>query len=267
MPTRTVNGVELYYELHGTGENVLVLNNGVIASTATWAFQLPALTPHYRVLLYDMRGQGQSYKWHTGDPDFTWETHADDLAALLDALEIEAAHIGGISYGGELTLVFALRHPDRCRKLIVADAVSRVEPQLQAIVDSWARIAALGDHELFYRATWYWNFSEAFFGEKYDFLLSRIEAAKALDLPSVEQLCRCFLTLNITGQLGAIRQPVCVMVGEKDILKPPHYSETIANALPHAELHLLPGAGHASFWEKAEAFNQIVLAFLAQPID
>lgn len=263
MPTLTVNGVELYYELHGEGDQVLVLNNGVIASTATWAYQLPALTPHYRVLLYDMRGQGQSQKWQPGDPDYTWETHADDLAALLDALDIDTAHIGGISYGGELTLVFALRYPDRCRKLIVANAVSHVDPQLAAIVDSWARVAALGDHDLFYRVTWYWNFSEAFFKEKYDFLLSRIDAARSLDLPSVVQLCRCFLTLDITRQLGTIQHPACVIVGERDVLKPVHYSATIAERLPHAEpLHVLPGAGHASFWESADAFNAAVLAFL-----
>ncbi len=264
MPQITVNGVELYYELHGAGDEILVLNNGVIASTATWAYQLPALTPHMRVLLYDMRGQGLSQKWQGGDSTYTWETHADDLAALLDALGIESAHIGGISYGGELTLVFALRHPVRCQRLIVADAVSHVEPLLHAIVDSWAQIAALGDHELFYKSTWYWNFSAAFFAEKYDFLLSRVEAARALDLPSVEQLCRCFLTLNITAQLGQIQVPTCVIVGENDALKPVHYAQTIADAIPNTELHILPGAGHASFWESAPAFNESVLAFLRQ---
>ncbi len=223
---------------------------------------MPALAPHYRVLLYDMRGQGQSQKWATGDMPYTWDDHADDLAALLDALDVDSAHIGGISYGGELTLVFALRHPERCRTLIVADAVSHVEPQLEAIIDSWARLAALGDHELFYRSTWYWNFSEAFFAEQYDFLLSRVAAASGLHLPSVEQLCRCFLTLDITGRLGEIRQPACIIVGEKDLLKPVHYSETIAAALPKATLHVLPGAGHASFWEAADAFNRTVLDFL-----
>jgi len=263
MPHITVNGVELYYELHGEGGDVLVLNNGIIANTASWlAFQVPALLPHCRVLLYDMRGQGQSQKWAEGDPPYTWETHADDLAALLDALEIETAHIGGISYGGELTLVFALRHPARCRRLIVADAVSHVGPQLRAIADSWARIAALGDHDLFYRTTWYWNFSEAFFAEKYDFLLSRVEAAKTLHLPSVVQLCRCFLSLDVTARLGEIAQPACVIVGEADILKPPHYAQTIAAGLPNAALHVLPGAGHASFWESAESFNRIILDFL-----
>lgn len=262
MTRMMVNGVDLYYELHGEGDEVLVLNNGVIASTATWAYQLPALTPHFRVLLYDMRGQGQSQKWRPGDPDYTWETHVDDLAALMDALAIDAAHIGGISYGGELTMVFALRHAARCKRLIIADAVSHIEPRLRAIVDTWAMIAALGDHELFYKSTWFWNFSETFFAEKYDFLVSRIEAAKALDLPSVVQLCRCFLALDITDQLGAIHQPACVIVGENDLLKPVHYSQTIADALPDARLHILSGVGHASFWESSEAFNQIVVDFL-----
>ncbi len=262
MPTINANGVSLYYELHGQGDDVLVLNNGIIASTATWAYQLPAFTPHYRVLLYDMRGQGQSQKWTGEDAAYTWDTHADDLATLFDALAIEQAHVGGISYGGELALHMALRHPARCRTLIIADAVSHVEPHLHAIADSWARIAALGDHELFYRSTWYWNFSEAFFADKVDFLISRLDAARALDLPSVVQLCRCFLTMNVTARLGEIHHPTCVIVGEKDILKPVHYSQTIAAGIPNTQLHILPGAGHASFWESAEAFNRAVLAFL-----
>ncbi len=262
MPTLTANGVELYYEQHGSGPETLILNNGIIASTGSWAGQLPALTPHFRVLVYDMRGQGRSQKWQPGDPDYTWTQHADDLAALMDALDIPAAHIGGISYGGELTQVFALRYPDRCRKLVIADAVSHVEPMLAAIADSWARIAAFGDHETFYRSTWYWNFSEPFFAARYDFLLSRIDAARQLDLPSVIQLCRCFQTMNTTARLPEIAQPTCVIVGEKDILKPPHYSETIAECVPNAELHIIEGAGHASFWEQAEEFNQILLDFL-----
>lgn len=264
MTKVTVNDVELYYELHGEGEQVVVLNNGVIASTTTWAYQLPALTPHYRVLLYDMRGQGQSQKWEPGQPDYTWAQHADDLAGLLDALDIPDAHVGGISYGGELTLVFALHYPERCRSLIVANAVSHVEPLLEAVIEAWIMAAETGDHAFFYKSTWFWNFSESFFAENQALLASRIEAARGLDLPSVVQLCRCFNRLNITERLGEIQRPACVIVGEQDILKPRHYSETIANALPDAELHVLPGAGHASFWEQAAAFNAIALGFLMQ---
>ena len=264
MPKIKINDVELYYELHGDGDQVIVLNNGVIASTTTWAYQLPALTPRYRVLLYDMRGQGQSQKWTKGDPDYTWATHADDLAALLDALDIPTAHVGGISYGGELTLVFALRYPERCRSLFVANAVSHVEPLLRAAIEHWIQVAQTGDHETFYRATWFWNFSERFFAENYDSLLSRIEAAKGLHLPSVVQLCRCFNTLDITDRLGEIQHPTCVVGSEKDILKPVHYAETITRSIPKAELHILPGAGHASFWESVAAFNTILLGFLSK---
>lgn len=265
MATATINGVDLYYELHGHGDQVLLLNNGVIASTATWAYQLPALTPHFRVLLYDMRGQGQSGKWQPGDPPYTWQTHADDLAALMDHLQLEQAHIGGISYGGELTLVFALAYPERCQKLVVADAVSHVEPTLKAIVESWILAAESGDHETFYRSTWFWNFSESFFNDRYDLLLSRIDAARQLHLPSVIQLCRNFNTLDITARLGEISHPACVIVGENDHLKPPHYARTIAGAIPDSELHLIPGAGHASFWEGAATFNTILLGFLSKP--
>lgn len=265
MPVESIHNVDLYYELHGSGEKLLVLNNGVIASTGTWANQLPALTPHMRVLLYDMRGQGQSGKWAEGDPDYSWDQHADDLAGLLDRLGVERAHIGGISYGGELTLAFALRHPDRCEKLVIADSVSHVDPHLRAIIQGWILAAQTGDHETFYRSTWFWNFSEEFFKRAYDLLESRVEAAKNLHLPSVIQLCRCFLSLNLTARLPEIDQSACVIVGEKDALKPLHYSQTIAQGLKQAELHVLAGAGHASFWESAAAFNSAMLGFLLKP--
>src|SRR5512136_3074629 len=111
MPKIKANGIELYYELHGPETApVLALSNGILMSTASWAFQTPIFSKHYRLLLYDCRGQGQSD--HPAGP-YSMELHADDLAALLDALGIARAHIGGISYGAEISVVFALRHPER----------------------------------------------------------------------------------------------------------------------------------------------------------
>ena len=103
MPKIQANGIQLYYEQHGWDKDaeVLVLSNGVLMSTASWTMQAPVLAKHYRVLLYDCRGMWQSD--HTVGP-YSMEQHADDLAALLDALEIKQAHIAGISYGGEISL-------------------------------------------------------------------------------------------------------------------------------------------------------------------
>jgi len=99
MPEIVVNNVRLYYELHGPSEGeVLVLSNGIMMSTASWAYQTRVLSKHVRLLLYDCRGM-----WRSEHPDgpYSMEQHADDLAALLDALDIPVAHIGGISYGSE----------------------------------------------------------------------------------------------------------------------------------------------------------------------
>ena len=107
-----VNDVSLYYELHGPEDAaVLVLNNGVIMNAATsWIFQTKVLSRHYRLLQYDCRGQGQSD--HPEGP-YSMEQHADDLAALLKGLDIEKAHIAGISYGGEVAQAFALQYPQK----------------------------------------------------------------------------------------------------------------------------------------------------------
>ena len=111
MPRIAVNNTTLYYEFHGPQDGeVIVLSNGIMMSTASWYFQTQALSRHFRVLLYDCRGMWQSD--HPEGP-YSMELHADDLAGLLDTLGIEKAHIAGISYGAEVSLVFALRQLTR----------------------------------------------------------------------------------------------------------------------------------------------------------
>ena len=109
MPKITVNGIQIYYELHGSpAAEVLALSNGVLMSTASWAYQIPDLSQHYQLLLYDCRGMWQSE--HPPGP-YSMALHADDLAALMQALGIKRAHIGGVSYGAEISMVFALKYP------------------------------------------------------------------------------------------------------------------------------------------------------------
>ena len=136
MPIIRANDINLYYELYGPETApALVLNNGVIMNAATsWVFQTPTLSAHYRLLQYDCRGQGGSD--HPNEP-YSMELHADDLAALLEALEIEHAHIAGISYGGEVAQAFALKYPDKTRSLILMDTVSEVGPELRLVIESW----------------------------------------------------------------------------------------------------------------------------------
>ena len=263
MPRITVNGVEIYYEQHGWDKpgDVLVLSNGVLMSTASWAFQKAALSRHCRLLLYDCRGMWQSE--HPPGP-YSMEQHADDLAALLDALDVEAAHIGGVSYGAEISLVFALRHPVRTRSLIVAAAVSQIDPQLRAMIDAWSAAVQAKDPELLFRVTVPVNFSEDWIAANGAALELARQRYRDLDMNAFDCLLANFSELNITEKLHEITAPALVIVGEEDILKPRKYAEIIAREVPKSEFVIIPHAGHAVLWEQAELFNTLILGFLAK---
>jgi len=262
MPHIDVNDVELYYELHGPEEaEVLVLSNGVLMSTASWAFQTPALSKHYRLLLYDCRGMWQSA--HPPGP-YSMELHADDLAGLLDALGIEQAHIGGISYGAEISMVFALKYPEMTRSLVLSSAVSHIDPLLTGWMKSWIAAARDHDAEMLFNVTYPLNFSEGWIANNSDALDAALSRYRILDFDAFLELLLAFSQLDLTAELHHIEAPTLVMVGEEDLLKPRKYAEVIAREIPDAELAVVPHAGHAVMWERATIFNTLVLGFLSK---
>lgn len=265
MPHIQANDLNLYYELHGSdGAPVLVLNNGIIMNAATsWVFQTKALSKHYRVLQYDCRGQGQS---EHPDTPYSMEIHADDLAALLAALDIDRAHIAGISYGGEVAQAFVLKYPEKVNSLTLMDTVSEVEPELRLVIQSWVDALRTGDALAFFNVTVPWNFSPEWIAANTPILDDAKERYKTLDFPAVIRLCKAFFDVDFTSRLGEIKAPTCIMVGEQDLLKGPRYAEILKKGIPHAEYHVLSGAGHASCWERPEEFNSVVLGFLAKQV-
>jgi 3-oxoadipate enol-lactonase len=263
MPTIQANGIQLYYEQHGWDKpgDVLALSNGILMSTASWAYQTPVLSRHCRLLLYDCRGMWQSE--HPPGP-YSMAQHADDLAALLDALDVERAHIGGISYGAEISLVFALRYPERTRSLILSSAVSQVDPLLRAMMDSWIAAARARDPEMLFQVTLPVNFSERWIAANPAALAAARERYRQLDMDAFLELLLSFSQLDVTADLHRISAPALVMVGEEDILKPRKYAEIIARELPNGELAIVPHAGHAVLWEQPAVFNSLLLGFLAK---
>jgi 3-oxoadipate enol-lactonase len=262
MPTVTANGIQIYYEWHGAQDaDVLVLSNGVLMSTASWAYQTPVLSHHYRLLLYDCRGMWQSE--HPPGP-YSMDLHADDLAALLDALGVERAHVAGASYGAEVSMVFAMRYPERTRSLIVATAVCHIDPLLAALGDSWIEAARAKDAERFFQAVYPLTFSESWIAANKPVLEEARRRYRTLDFDAVLELLICFSHLDITADLRQIAAPTLVIAAELDILKPRRYSEIIAREIPKAEYALIPSAGHAAMWEQAGVFNTLLLGFLAK---
>lgn len=263
MPKLAVNGIQIYYELHGPEDApVLVLNNGIIMNAATsWAFQTKAFSSVYRLLLYDCRGQGQSD--HPRE-SYSMQQHAADLAELLEGLKIDQAHIAGISYGGEVAQAFALAYPAKTLSLILADTVSEVGPELRLIIQSWVDALKADDALAFFNATVPWNFSADFIANNTALLEDAKNRYPLLDFPAVIRLCEAFFEVDFTDHLSEIKAPTCIICGEKDLLKGPPYARKIKQQIPHAEFHILDGAGHASCWERPAEFNSVVLGFLAK---
>ncbi|MBN1262569.1 MAG: alpha/beta fold hydrolase [Anaerolineae bacterium] len=262
MAFANVNGVELYYELHGpAAAPVLVLVNGVLMSTPSWAYQTPVLSQHYRLLLHDCRGQGQSD--HPPGP-YTMQQHAADLAALLDTLEIDAAHVAGISYGGEIAQLLAIHWPEKARSLFLSSTVSEVRPLLRAKIEGWIAAANTHSGALLYQCSVADNFSEPWLAAHPNWGALSIPRYEKLDFAAVVNLCESFLGLDCTADLPKITAPTMVVVGELDTLKPLEpYSRLLVEMIPHAELLMLGNAGHACCIETPKTWNAALLGWLS----
>lgn len=261
MPTAKVNGTELYYEVHGPDDgDVIVLSNGVMMSTATWAAQKDALSKQYRLVLYDCRGM-----WKSEHPEgpYTMEMHADDLLGLLDFLKIEKAHIAGISYGSEVSMTFAAKYPERTKTLIVIDGVAYVDPFLRAKTLPWLRAAEMGDHQMLLDTSVFFNFSADVLAKNYE-LFSDANRVKGLDLKSFETLMHCFYAFDIRDELKTIEAPSLVVVGEADLIKTPEHAEFIYSELPNAEMLIVAGAGHAVCVDRPGELNTAILGFVGK---
>lgn len=264
MPHANVNGTRLYYELHGPEDaEVIVLSNGIMMSTASWVYQTNVLKKHLRVLLYDCRGMWQSE--HPAGP-YSMEQHADDLAALLDYLQIEKAHVAGISYGSEVSLMFALRYPARTRSLMVIDGVSEVPPLLKVQSAPWRMAAERGDSDLLYYTSVHLNWSEAYINANADALEKSRAAFALIDMPSFISMMDSFTTYNVTARLGEIACPTLIITGQEDLIKGPKLAQLMVDRIPRAEYMLVPGAGHALCLDKPHELNTALLGFVLKHV-
>src|SRR3954469_21135614 len=119
MPKLDRDGVNIYYEVHGAGPPLL-LTHGYSSTSAMWQGQIEALSKHHTLILWDMRGHGQS-----GYPDdplaYSEALTIADMAALLAEVRAGPAIVGGLSLGGYMSLAFYRAHPDRVRALLIID--------------------------------------------------------------------------------------------------------------------------------------------------
>lgn len=248
-----VNGTRLAYESLGAGEPLIMLH-GFTLDMRMWDDQFEPFAAHYRVVRYDLRGFGKS-----SVPDGKPYTHADDLAALLDHLRIERAHVMGLSMGGAIALDFACLHPHRLNALLLADAAMGGYPwtmnmdyrqgatDITDIRRNWLA------HPLFAPASRNPNAAARLAQIVHDYSGWHWQHADTDQFPPP----------SVFERLETIQARTLAVVGEWELPDFLGIAEVIAERVPHARKAVIAGAGHMSNMEQPATFNRIALDFLA----
>jgi pimeloyl-ACP methyl ester carboxylesterase len=267
MPTaRLANGLELFYEEQGRGDPLLLLM-GTGADHRFWAAQVPAYAERYRTIVYDSRGVGGS----SVPPDprsCSMAVMADDAAQLLDALDIESAHISGLSLGSTVAQELAIRHPDRVRTAQLHGTWGRSDEWFIRMIETLEEPVKHGDMKAFIRYALMWITSPTFLAESPDAVRGMEEAFLAAppDPKGVLGHIHADKTHDALARLKEIRCPVLVTAGEMDVQVPPRYGRVVAERIKGARLHLFKGAhaSHLACVEMADEFNRKTLDWLAE---
>ena len=264
MPTVNVGDIDMYYEVHGEGEPLLLIA-GLSADLTSWIFQIPEFSKRYRLIVFDNRGVGR-----TDVPDIPYSTDmmADDSAGLLNALGIEKAHILGHSMGGFIAQEIVLKYPQLVKSLVLASTGTQETHMTKHNIDTWARMAREGvSREIFVRELLLWIFTENFF-ENTEMVQIAVDTLVTDTYPQpahglIRQVSAC-LEHNTKDRIGNITTPTLALVGKEDILVPVRMSEELAAGIAGAELVVLEGAAHLAYFEAADKFNLAVLEFLSK---
>jgi 3-oxoadipate enol-lactonase len=256
MPLARINGIELYYEVHGEGP-ALVLAHGGGGSHLSWWQNVPVLARRFRCVTFDHRGFGASRDLSDGPGP---NAFVEDLRQLLDHLGIQRAALAGQSMGGWTVLGLAAAYPDRVSALTLCDTHAGMDDP--DVIREQAKLRDLTKGGL----------------------ANILTRAYAADFPTRDPV-RCFLYQQISGLNTHVpsnllpvlmklknrfepivdwRIPTMLLVGEEDAIVPAPVMEMMAHRIPQARFVKVPGAGHSAYFEKPDEFNRIVTDFLLE---
>ena len=253
-----VNGLNMYYEIHGTGKPLVLIHGAYSAIGSSFGKLLPTLAKTRQVIAMELQGHGR-----TADIDrpITYEQLADDVAALLRYLKIENADLFGYSMGGGVALQAAIRHPALIRKLVIASASYNTEgwyPELIAMIPTLTPEVFEGSP----------------FKNEYDSL-----APNPKNWPRLVDKLKQLDTTNYNWRprtIQSIQAPALIIIGDSDAIRPEHALQMFKlfgggvfgdiAGLPNSQLAVLPGTTHVGVVMRSELLLSMIPAFLDAPV-
>jgi 3-oxoadipate enol-lactonase len=251
--------IDLFCTDSGGAGGAVLLAHAIGCDHRMWDDLVPVLSPRWRVVAIDARGHGKSplpsRPWSLADM-------ADDAARLLDRLGIARTHWVGLSMGGMVGQAFALRHPGRLERLVLANTTSSYGADGRAMWDNRIRLITQGGLAAIRDMVTARYFSEEFIAGHRD-VVDRI-MARFMATPTDGYLgcCEAIRELDYSGDLRRVRARTLAIAGELDQGTPPAMAKAIADVVPGARLEVIAGASHLSAVEKPREFGALVSEFL-----
>ncbi len=262
MPLLTLRDQDqLYFEVHGVGP-ALCLVSGLGGTLSFWKPQVAALARHFRVILHDHRGTGQSSKRLI---DFSVEQMADDLIQLLDHLKVDRAHLVGHSTGGAIGQTIALDQPERLDRLVLSATWTAADEYFHRLFDLRAGMLRLEGPLAYAQGTSLFGLPAAFLRDQAAVLATEEAASAASMVPEIV-LARiaAIQRFNRRAELANIKAQTLVFGARDDLITPAYYSEALAHAIPNATLVMLPEGGHFYPRVYPAEFQRVVIDFLTK---
>jgi pimeloyl-ACP methyl ester carboxylesterase len=282
MPSTQRDGVGLSWESHGQAGDPVLLVMGLGGDMHFWEFQIPAFAARHQVVAYDNRGVGQSDKPKGA---YTIEMMAEDALAVMDAAGFRRAHVVGISMGGMIAQELAIRHPERVGALVLAATYSKADTEAQRVAEEGAELAGAPspiammrsgsgggvdlshvDMKQLYRFMMGLILTPEFIIREREWLRALFQRWKdsGATVENFLSQVAAVLAHDSTARLPSIAAPTLVLTGSDDQLVPPRHSDELHALIPGSRLVVLPGGTHGFNIEMKDAFNDVVLRFLAE---
>jgi pimeloyl-ACP methyl ester carboxylesterase len=265
MPTATVRDIAMHYETEGAGDP-LVLIPYLSADHACYAFQTPEYSKHFTCVAVDSRGAGTTDK---PPGPYSTEQIADDIAGLMEVLDIDRAHVAGVSFGAAAGMWLAAKHPERVASLSLHSAWAKTDPFLAAVVNGWRVMArALGSvAEMVIEGIFPWVLTPETYAQKAELVAGLENFVRGRPPQPVDAFLAqsdAVLGHDAEAQLGRIVAPTQVTFGRWDLVTSTRFAPALTNGIEGAELFVFEHLSHAGLHEDPEQFNRVTLDFLTR---
>jgi pimeloyl-ACP methyl ester carboxylesterase len=267
MPKVKANGITMNYEQQGAGEP-LVLIPFLTADNACYAFQVADYAKHFTCISVDPRGAGESDK--PAGP-YSMELFADDVAALMQAIGVERAHVSGLSLGAAAGLWVAGKYPQRVKSLSLHSGWTKSDPFLKVVLDGWRTIAKqLGSvPDMVIQGIFPWCFTPELYAAKPDYidqLGAFVRSRPTQPLDAFMSQSGAVISHDALSALAQIKAPTQITFGRHDLVTSTRFADAMKNGIKGSEIAIFETCAHAPIYENVAEFNEKTLAFLKRQI-